>query len=574
MIAAATLFETLIAARGPLVMRDRDGNLPSGHTAFGPVWALNMPASSLPSDVTLQHGSFVIAPSTNLIESRRNLHDLWQKYLSTLRPDPWFHVPHSVAGLSDAGILAQIKTDETTRPDQIKRYLNAQTTRLPPPEMPAFADTVLRQLAVLWLPSHARASLSRQRTDDWHLRFDEHGKLEHLYDWLENKPMKKSEQGEILVPTTEEMGGARDTKARLVALARALQLIRILLAARPDKSARLNVEVAHPGLLGQVLCLSVRPQDRGLGLMRLSQAVAAALNSSIVPPSFESLSQYGPLVSCPTDTIRKELPDAMPHMAPLPVGWQADSEAALPRWTYAGTGGTAHALPFAIAPRSHDLSPQTDTALVFSRLSGEDRLAYLDWLAGPRRILGFRPMFAELYLQGIEYRLLTETSPPAEQAALLQEIIAVTALVPREEALRPRLDHLIDWIGATHLSKAANPGQYGLLSSLVNLGSMVAAGRAISGPAVLTLVRHLHPNIPTFKDEVFLAAFLAAYPERLNLHAPRLALVASYRSLSGLCDVPHFRFGTDAAAVPDLRGSVALSRAIEHVIAESGGWVA
>src|SRR3989338_6847857 len=133
MIAAATLFETLIAARGLLVMRDRDGNLPSGHTAFGPVWALNMPASSLPSDVTLQHGSFVIAPSTNLIESRRNLHDLWQKYLSTLRPDPWFHVPHSVAGLSDAGILAQIKTDETTRPDQIKHYLNTQTTPPPPP---------------------------------------------------------------------------------------------------------------------------------------------------------------------------------------------------------------------------------------------------------------------------------------------------------------------------------------------------------------------------------------------------------------------------------------------------------
>ncbi|PKQ10944.1 MAG: hypothetical protein CVT70_16910 [Alphaproteobacteria bacterium HGW-Alphaproteobacteria-1] len=574
MIAAAPMFETLIAARGPLVMRDRNGNLPSGHTAFGPVWALNMPASSLPSDVTLQHDSFVITQSATLVEIRRNLHDLWQKYLSTLRPDPWFHVPHSEAGLSDAGILAQIKTDETTRPDQIKRYLSAQTTRLPPPEMPAFADTVRRQLAVLSLPSHARASLSRQCTDDWHLRFDEQGKLEHLYDWLENKPMNKSEQGEILSPTTEEVGGARDTTARLVALARALQLIRILLAAQPDKSAQMKVEVVHAGLRGRVLCLLIRPQDRGLGLMRLSQVVATALGSSIVQPSFESLSKYGPLVSCPTDTIRKQLPDAMPHTAPLPVGWQAGSKAALPRWTYAGTGGTDHALPFAITPRSHDLTPPTDTALVFSNLSGEDRLAYLDWLAGPRRILGFRPMFAELYLQGIEYRLLTETSPPAEQAALLQEIIAVTALVPREAVLRSRLEQLIDWIGATHQSKATNPGQYGLLSSLVDLGSTVAAGRAISGPAVLTLVRHLHPDIPTFKDEVFLAAFLAAYPERLNLHAPRLALEASYRSLSGLCDVPHFRFVTDAAAVPDLRGSVALSRVIERLIAASGGWVA
>ena len=574
MIAAEPLFETMVLARGPLVMRDRDGNLPSSHTPFGPVWALNMPASSLPSDVVLQHGSFVIAQSTKLAETRTALNGLWRHHLATLRPDPWFHVPYSGSGLSDAAILAQIKTDETTRSDLIRRYLNAQITRLPPPEMPAFVDSVLRQLAVLWLPSHARASLTRERTDDWHLRFDEQGKLEHLYDWLESKPLKKSETGEILVPATEAMAGARDSKAKLVAVARALQLIRILLAARPDKSAQLTVEVVHAGLIGQVLRLSVNPQDRGLGLMRLSQAVAAALSNSVTPPSFESLTQFGPIVSCPTDTSRRQLPDAMAHAAPLPVGWLPDSKAALTRWTYAGTGGMAPTLPFAIAPRSHDLSPQISNALLFSRLSGADRLAYLDWLAGPRRSMGFRPIFAELYLQGIEYRLLAEAGPPAEQAALLQEIIAIAALIPPEDPLKARVGQLIDWIGATLFGTSANLGQYGPLSSLVYLGRTFIAGHALSGPAVLTLAQHLHPELATFKDEVFLAAFHAAYPERLHLRTPRLALVASYRSLSGLCDVAYFRFGSQVAAIPDLRGSVVLMRLITRLIATSGGEIA
>ncbi len=333
----------------------------------------------------------------------------------------------------------------------------------------------------------------------------------------------------------------------------------------------LEVVVSHPGLDAGGLRLTLRPQDTGLALMRRARAVSRALRGRTRPPRPADLAGSGPQIAL----VPAEAPAAAPrpHAAPRPLQWQRDDGAGLPRWTYSGVGGVGDpslvALPFAVAPRNHGLAPVPRDRPAFARLSGEDRIAYIDWLEGPRRAEAFRPAFGHLYLQGLEYRLLHDGAPPDETEALVAEIAAVGDLVADADPLAGQAAALLDWLGATGRRSTSDPAQEGPLTRLVQLGRQLAAGQALRAPELLALAPLIHPAEGGARGEGLLSACMAAFPEGLPLRPPRIGLAADYASLSGHCDVHrHLFLRHDRTPVPDLRCSLRLQAALARLLAQ------
>ncbi|MDO9525860.1 MAG: TerB N-terminal domain-containing protein [Gemmobacter sp.] len=541
----------VIPATGVLVFRGPDGAVPKGYRAFGPLWAMVLPGHLQAAELKSIPAGFVVTKPDAVTDLQDQVDAFWQETIAGLLPVPIPQVPWSDAGVADGAALGVSATNEAARGRQIADHLKARAvSRTATHALPSFADLAIRQIAILHLPSSAEATLLRGETGDWVLEFRESGSLGHLFgviSWVEPK-----DKGlECRAPT----GAAEGPLGVLAALARAVQLAQLVVASGLDAQDGLRVEVSHAGLFGKKVVLTLRPEDRGLALARLAQWVAEKLRSRKgFQDRLEGLPCRPALVA-----DSESIPEVGEPNLDQPLRWYRQDDAAVARWTYCGDRATSShypaGIPFALAPRDGAVEVMRSPSPAFHDLPSQARAAYAAWLAGTRGADGFHPDFANLYLQGMEYRILSDAAPKEEAAALLTEIQRVRTLLDQADPLIGRIDTLSDWLCAIGKGPAGPLALQGPLTRLVTLGKAVAEGRALVKADLLGLMEVTGDLI---SPDALLLGVPADWPDELMLTPSSKPLVARYVSLCGLCDVERHVFRLEGGPVPDLRASARL----------------
>lgn len=568
-----------IPASGPLVLRREGGEVPKGYAPLGAPWAIRLPPEFMGDGISLPSGTIQLTAAVVAAGMQQRIDSFWSTAISALRPDPVGRVPHSIEGTRSGAALSIPVADESRRAEQMRDYLRSRVSVRHSPQRPAFVDALLRQLAVLRLPSAGEARVWRDQAGDWVLQMREEGRLATLFDrltWTPKKaesPAKAAVQatlGKISLLLAPSMVGTpvslRDgsENAALIALARAVQIARIALACGPETDAALRIETGHADLGGKVMQLVLSPDHRSLSLERLARRIARAFELGIDLPPMEDLLPFQPKQikgSEPPEGSR-----AVPDEANIPIRWQTAAKGGRGRWLYAGTRlsdrSLAEGLPFALAPADAAALPTRGDILSFHGLSPVDRAAYLEWIAGPRRSEGARPEFCHLYLQGLEFRLLSDAPDEEEIQPLIDEIAAIAAIVPDGSRLRVATLTLLDWLAARGRTQRCPMNQEGPLACLVRTGRKVASRGLLDTADLRALARNLLPEgmAPTMQDGVEDGL-------QYRITAPRVALIGRYRSLSGLCDVDRYVFLDGDAPLPDLRGSPRLLRLLQSWVA-------
>lgn len=541
-----------IPASGPLVLRRADGAVPAGYLGWGPHWAAAFPPDLKAAELTETPLGIAIGKPKDKDETRDQITRFWNEAISALLPVPEPRVPWSEAGLTAGKELASPIAGAMARAGQIDRHLSAMTKRRQAAsDVPAFVDLLLRQIAVLRLPSDALAGVQRRGEDGWLLEFRETGMVGHLLgglDWF--PPAKKDKSGRL--ETAPRTGTVVNDAAILIALARAVQLAQLAVASGLGRHDRLRVEVCNPGLGGRKLALVLAPEDRGLALARLARQLSRDLRLKELRAGMEGLPCRPGLVEDHGGLMLSE--DAGPDSEPL--RWHGQDEALPLRWVYSGDQAVStrypQGLPFALVPGNVRIGAARGPG--FSTLPAPDRREYLDWLSGVRRAEGFRPVFAHLYLQGLEYRILADGASQEEAALLTDEIRAVRALLDGSDPLLAAVGRLLDWLAATGKCARGPLVAEGPLTCLVVLGRAVAQGESLSSADLAALRKVVEAaggrNMP--------AAGEGAGPEGLILPPPAKPLAAGHVSLSGLCDQKRQLFMHDGRPLPDLRNSMRL----------------
>lgn len=546
-------FRLTLHPRGPVVWR-RTADCPEGYVPLGPVWAVRLPPGLSATTLSdAQAGMLRIRPladadnapedvSARTAALRAQVAQLWSDAVRPMRPDPAWPPPVSVAGMMAAPRLDQAASPVAALAAACRAV---QALPDPPSGMSTAISLILRTIAVLDLPSMTTVDLRRQG-GGWVLQVSEEAALERLSDRVGLTEVGGGQAVTLHARAALEAGVA---PAQLAALARAVQLARIVAANWTGALPRMQIATTHRGLNGQWLRMTLSPADWGLPLQRLVRRLRDAVADGDDPAPFHHLLPLRPqvdLVAAPPMAPDAGAPTGFVPAAP--VGWQAEGGPGRPRWTYAGTGGLLADLPFAI-----------DAAAAAPAL--------LHWLDGPRRSAGYDTRFGRLYLQGLEYRLLADHPPAAEIAAIVIEVAAIGDLAPGEE-IGTQARTLIDWLGATGRRQTGTPSQERPLTVLVQTGARVAAGRPLDGGAVWALGRHWFGC--DADKEAFVMAFDARRPGGLMLRPPRVMLTASYVSLSGRCDDPYRSLAEGATPVPDLRVSAVLARVIAATAQDAG----
>lgn len=541
----------VIPATGVLVLRRAVGAVPKGYRAFGPFWAVVLPGHLQAAELKSIPAGFVVTKPDAVTHLQDQVDAFWQETIAGLLPVPIPQVPWSGAGIADGAALGVSATNEAARGKQIADHLKARAAnRTAAHALPSFADLAMRQIAVLHLPSSAEATLLLGETGDWVLEFRESGSLGHLFgaiSWVEPK-----DQGlECRAPT----GAADGPLGVLAALARAVQLAQLAVASGLDAQDGLRVEVNHAGLDGKKVVLTLRPEDRGLAFARLARMVAEKMRSRKgFRDRLESLPCRPTLVA-----ESESIPEVGEPNPDQPMRWYRQDDAAVARWTYCGDRATSShypaGLPFALAPRDGAVDAMRSPSRAFHDLPSQARAAYAAWLAGSRGADGFHPDFADLYLQGMEYRLLSDAAPKEEAAALLTEIRRVRTLLDLADPLIGRIDSLSDWLCAIGKGPAGPLASQGPLTRLVTLGKAVAEGRPSVQADLLGLMQVTGDLI---SPDALLLGVPADWPGEMMLIPPSKPLVARYVSLCGLCDVERHVFQHEGRPVPDLRASARL----------------
>jgi hypothetical protein len=548
------LLRRSIAASGGLVFRPADGAVPAGYRAVGPVWAMVAPDGLQAAGLREGPIGLAFEKPTAVMGLREQIAAFWKRELGALLPMVPPQVPWSVAGVSGGAALTQPASGDTARSDQIAAHVAARVAlRLPARGVPAFADLVMRQIAVLRLPATAEVSLYRDGTGDWVLEFHESGPMGHLFaDLSWHEPDKKAKDALL---ECRPSATASEARGALIALARAVQLAELAVTSGLGTQDRLRVEVSHAGLGGSMLALTLRPENRGLPFARLMRLVAGNLRQRM-----EMLGDLQAL-PCTPRLVADHSAGAAPEQERLPdlaepLRWYPQGEEAALHWVYSGDRATSgrypSGLPFALAPYDPAVFVPQGWAHTFHSLSVPERGAYVDWLSGPRRADGFRPVFADLYCQGLEHRILAETPSAQELEALLTEIRHIRIFLDPTDALALRMAKLLDWLAATGKCATGPLAGEGPLTCLALLGRSVAQGQPLepSDMAVLLRVSGWAEDEPGTGP--------AEWPSAVVLSSPAKPLVARYASLSGLCDIDRHVFRHDGIVVPDLRASARL----------------
>lgn len=577
-------FSQTIPASGPLVLRRSVGEVPQGYSPLGETWAIRLPPEFLGEGISRPQATIQLTAAVVAAGVKQRIDGFWSAAITALRPDPARPVPHSVEGTRSGSALSVPAPDEGRRAEQMHDYLRSRVTVRHSPQRPAFVDALMRQLAVLRLPSEGEARIWRDAAGDWVVQLHEAGGLAALFDrlvWSPGKaetPAKAAIQatlGKISLPhappmvaTPRSRGGIAENAA-LITLARAVQIARIALACGPRADETLRIETGHADLDRKVLRLILRPAHRGLPLERLARRITRAFDQSIDLPPFEELLPFQPKLT--TGSAPPEDCLAAPQDTNVPIRWQTATTGGRGRWLYAGTRlgdrTLAEGLPFALAPADAAALPVRGDIPSFHGLSRLDRAAYLDWIAGPRRSEGARPEFCHLYLQGLEFRLLSDTPDQEEIAPLLNEVAAIAGILPEGSPVRTAALTLLDWLTAEGRPLRDPMIAEGPLTCLVRLGRKVAQQGLLNRADLQDLARHLLPEDATGPDGLA-DGREEDLPQRIS--APRLALVGRYRSLSGLCDVVRHVFREGETPLPDLRGSPRLLRLLEGRVAAQG----
>lgn len=579
MIQTEPYWSQQIPASGPLVLRRAGGEVPKGYAPLGAPWAVRLPPEFMVEGTSLPKETIQLTAAVVASGMQQRIDGFWSTAISALRPDPVGRVPHSIEGTRSGAALSIPVPDESCRAEQVRNYLHSRVSARHSPQRPAFVDALLRQLAVLRLPSAGEARVWRDPAGDWVLQLREEGRLAALFDrltWAPKKveaPAKAAVQATLgkisllhapsMIATPTSLRGNSET-ATLIALARAVQIARIALACGPETDATLRIEAGNADLGGKVMQLVLRPDHRGLSLERLARRIARAFELGIDLPPMEDLLPFHPKQikgSEPPEGSR-----AVPDEANIPIRWQTAAKGGRGRWLYAGTRlgdrTWVEGLPFALAPSDAAALPTRGDIPSFHGLSPVDRAAYLDWIAGPRRSEGARPAFCHLYLQGLEFRLLSDAPDEEEIQPLIDEIAAIAAIVPDGSRLRVATLRLLDWLAARGRTQRGLMIQEGPLACLVRTGRKVASQGLLETADLQALARHLLPEgmATTMSDGVEDGL-------QYRITAPRVALIGRYRSLSGLCDVDRHVFRDGDVLLPDLRGSLRLLRLMQSRVA-------
>ncbi len=543
-----------IEASGPLMFRRADEAVPEGYHPFGPVWAMAVPVDLLPAGLSERPTGQAFVMPTAVPALRNRLQAFWEAETDALLPKTPPHWPLSVAGISSGTALLQPVTIEAARGDQIAAHAARRAAqRHLAPGVPSFADLILRQIAVLHLPSAAEAVLDRTTGGDWVLEFREIGSMGHLLDDLFwDKPDKRAKRAHLECRPTAT---APEASGVLTALARAVQLAHLAVACGLDPQSRLRVEVSHTGLGARALTLTLQPQDRGLPFARLAHQLAGSLKKHggfkeelhglPCNPKLEEI------YKTPTATTKKRPPDTAEPLRWNPQGGEADLH-----WVYSGDRATSErypsGLPFALAPYDPVVWVPQDRARTFRDLSLHERGAYVEWLMGPRRTEGFSSVFADLYFQGLEHHILADAPSTQELEALVKEVRHIRVLIGPEDRLAAQIASLLDWLAATGRCATGPLSAEGPLTCLAILGRAVAQGRPLdpSDLSVMLRVSGWADKRPGTDSADWSGAVFVSPPAK--------PLVARYLSRSGLCDVGRLVFQHGGVVIPDLRASARL----------------
>lgn len=548
-------FRVEIAPRGDAVLCAADGLYPEGYLPHGNSWALRLPPDLLGEDLKYDAATagFGCGTEDEAAVGVVKLRGFWQGARAELLPDLLRMPPLSTAGLVRDERSMHPLVQETGRAAQIKAYQDMTRSAASTGGVPAGIALILRQVQLLHLPSRSEARIRKHAPGHWALQLDEAGSLERLLDDVLATPLANKKDGyKIAIAAPAGVKFSDPVAARFIALVRAVQLARIWEACWARDMPRVDVDVTHAGVPGKVVRLSVGPECWGLPLARLARMLTEVLDQDIPMPIWGQAASTGlkpQLISAEDATFSDE--EWFDPAPARPVAWQASDAEGFPRWTYSGTGietgGTYADLPFV-------LSPSTWMAM-------SDRLAFRDWLDRDRRAQGFQPEFARFYLQGLEYRLLAENGPPNERAEIIREMRAVAALMSADAPLTVQVHDLIDWLGAMGRRDLAALGKEGPLSVLVATSRKVADGKVLEHDDLCALAAICLKD-DALRDAEFVSALRAVAPEGLRIRPPRVALMAGYRSISGLLDNGGYRFVHAGKPLADLRVSAPLLHAI------------
>lgn len=569
MTPSTTLWTRTIPPSGAIILRRSEDEVPATHHAFGVNWSVQFPSELVSEGIVWGSNYAKITTSSAASPLESKIDAFWTAAVAAARPRALPQVPHSVAGIDTARSLSVTTTDNDTRRSLIREYLKARHAIGPATGVPPFVDQFLRQLAVLRLPSEAEARLWHDERGSWVVQFEEKADILALFDVMvwrsatQNADKKASKiSARLGWPVTR---GRTREKSELIALARAVQIAHIAIASGAAPDVTLRIETLHHGLGGQSMVLMVHPPQRGLPLHRLARRVQAAMAVGIAPPSREDMEPFQPRVM--TSSAQPDGAAIRTHGKLTPIRWKAkaEGEGAARHWVYEGTVPNSRReiarLPFALTPDGEAVPPARPGLPTFGALDPQDRAAYLAWLDGARRANGATPTFCNLYLQGLEYRLLSETPAQGEAPPVVDEILAVTALLSPGSTERRAALGLLDWLQATGNTVQDPSYAEGPLSCLLRLGQKVVVEGALDRADLLALSRHLTADTDAGPD----APPPQALPETdapFPVQAPRTALVWCHRSLSGLCDIDRHVFRVDGRPVPDLRRSTLIPRMI------------
>lgn len=535
-------YRAVIEPRGPAVLRTAEGAYPEGYRTAGSFWAVKLPPEVLASDMTHDSvtGQFLCADQDDAAAGLVRLRGFWLTARARLLPDLMSSLPRAAGGLVPRTALLPL-TVEAGRSAQIEAYRLATNAGAGASAAHDGIGLMLRQVQIMTVPSVAQLRVWHAAPGHWAMQMQEAGPLECLLDGAFLLPAAKGEARRMTIGAKAGTPPLNGISARVVALLRAVQLAHIWSACWTQALPRLDVEVFHTGLSDQALRLTIAPEGWGLPLARLAQDLHGVLEDE-AEPMWKARDGV--------DLSWRLVPPATPeeltwrdHWVPEPVAWQSAHDSVLPRWTYAGT---AHAdlrevLPFAVTPDGP--------------FPPDEQHRFLAWLAGERRSEGLRPGFAMTYLQGLEYRLLKDTAPAPERAALVAEIKAIANLA--DEALLDRARHLIDWLGATDRRSLVALSDEGPICILIATARRVADGRALEVDDLCALAS-LCLGEDTDLGEGFRAALLQIAPEGLRLAPPKVQLAAHYASLGGELDEARRSFLHKDKPLSDLRASARL----------------
>lgn len=546
---------------------------PQGHVALDKRWWLRLPPDISAHWLDVREDGICVQGPQDPAKTAKSLLMLWHQGFDALHPQPLRAVPVSTAGTDTPNALRPPQptggADDWNA--QLRDYLASWPSQA--------AQAGERALEMFLRQMRARPQCARADLFVWHdpkagWRIQLHQPAA-LLDLVAVTPPELAALARISAQPSVTLSPRADklTDARRLVFETALlvEVAQMALASGLGRDSGLEVQLVCPrrtGLLKldpdasdcRTLCV---PQEGGLlRLMQLSAVLAKAIRrgEGITFDIRTPLRLYAiPIWSPP-----KAPPDVI--ATPRLLDWRPLKGKGADRGTYGGDINHADSaplgLPFALSAAS-SRQPACKTAnRAFTALSALKQNQYTNWLAGPRQLRGLHSHILELYLQGLEYRLLAQPIDAQERQDLGAELLRLHKLITTPEALTTTnaltgakglpdaILRLLDFAAVSGRDTGHYPAdktpEY---RTLAEASQDLRRDGVLSAPRLTALSRILCPDLALTEAQID-----ACGPAQQRLPLPHIPLVLRYESLSGLCDAG--RYVVQGAC--DLRQSLAL----------------